>query len=316
MGRRDHLGGGPGGGDVVMTALRIPAIAVLFAIGIGPGDSSAQSWRTVQRAVRLGSAQWLNVDLGYAAGNVTFGPGEAGSLYRYTLRYDEDAFTPAIEFDREGSSLALSLVRVIDSFWDSSDRGSLELSVPPGIPLRLDLQLGASKADLEFGGLMIDALKVAVGAAEVEIRFSSPLARSPEIAHFEAGAADLRILGLGNLGAERVEVYAGVGRTLLDFGGSLTHDILVDLRMGLGELELRIPEDVGIDIERTGLLILLDAPGLQRDGDHWRSAGFMEAQRRVTVQLAGAVGRIKVVRTAPSAGGRELNPRPADPRRE
>jgi len=286
-----------------MSALgKLSALALIVSTGLLPAEVAAQKWRTVQRSAATGGAEWLNVDLGYAAGAVTFGPGDAGNLYRFTLRYDEESFGPAVEFDRAGSSLGLSVVRVKDGGgWDASDPGSLDLRVAPDIPLRIALELGAAKAQLEFGGLSIDALEVTVGAAEVEMRFSSPLARSPETAHFIAGAADLQVFGLGNLGSTTLAVETGVGRTLLDFGETLSTDVLLDLTMGLGELEMRVPSDVGIDVQRTGLLLQLEAPGLQRQGDRWQSEGFADADRKLTVQLDGAIGRIKIVRVPTEA---------------
>lgn len=56
------------------------------------------------------------------------------------------------------------------------------------------------------------------------------------------GGLDLRILTMG----------MGVGDTTLDFSGEWNHDVSAELKAGVGELTLRLPEAVGVRVVQHG----------------------------------------------------------------
>ena len=67
--------------------------------------------------------------------------------------------------------------------------------------------------------------------------------------------------------------------------------------MGLGALELRIPEGVGLRLRKDSFLTAIDSEGLIKRGDVYESPDFDEAARRVVVDLDAAFGAISVVWT-------------------
>jgi hypothetical protein len=116
-----------------------------------------------------------------------------------------------------------------------------------------------------------------------------------EVARFEVGAAEFTARHLGNLNASRIEVDAGVGSLTLWLDGEWRQDARVAIDMGLGSLELRVPEGLGLQLRKDSFLTSLDSEGMVKRNDVYESLDWSEASRRVTVDLDAAFGSVKVV---------------------
>jgi hypothetical protein len=64
---------------------------------------------------------------------------------------------------------------------------------------------------------------------------------------------------------------------------------------GLGALELRIPEALGVRLEKDGFLVSLDSERLVKRGYAYYSLDWEDADRRVMIDLDPAFGSIKAV---------------------
>ena len=173
--------------------------------------------------------------------------------------------------------------------------GELELELARGIPIDLDLEFGAVKADIDLAGLALTDLDLSAGASESLITVSEPNPVPMGTASFEAGAAEFHVTQLGNLNAERIEVDAGVGSITLGFGGRWKQDARVSIDMGLGSLELRIPEGLGVRLRKDSFLTALDSEGLIKRGDVYESLDFEDADYRIVIDLDAAFGSVTVV---------------------
>ena len=111
----------------------------------------------------------------------------------------------------------------------------------------------------------------------------------------EVGAADFLVRNLGNLNTETLNVDAGVGKVILDFSGDWQGNADVSVDMGLGALELRFPEGLGVRLMKDTFLTSLDSEGLVKRGDSFYSLDWESAQYRVTVEVNAAFGSIDVV---------------------
>ncbi|NJD18963.1 MAG: hypothetical protein FIA95_06730 [Gemmatimonadetes bacterium] len=274
---------------LVRWALLVAARAVL------PQVSAAQSWRTVSMSRQASGQQDLRVQVEYGAGTFTVRPAEQGLLYRMRLRYDEEAFEPTAEL--RGSRLRLgvkgtgSSVRV----GKKGNSGEMDLTLGRGIPMDLDLEFGAVRADLDLGGLSLTDLELSTGASESTVDVSEPNPEMLKSATFQVGAADFTARRLGNLNARSISVDAGVGSASLWFDGSWQQDADVALNMGLGSLELHFPEGLGVKLTKDSFLTSLDSEGMVKRGDAYYSLDWERAQRKVTIQLDAAFGSVKVL---------------------
>jgi hypothetical protein len=265
---------------------------LLVAAAAAPGE--CQSWRTVTMSRQLSGEAGIDVRVRFGVGRLNIQPGEPGTLYKMHLRYDEEAFEPVAEYERGRLDLGVEGTR--NKFrWKKDDRQEMELTLARGVPLNLDLEFGAVRADLDLGGLQMTGLKLQTGASESRVDISSLNPIRMAEATMEVGAADFHARNLGNLNAAGIEVDAGVGKVVLDFRGDWQGDAEVTVDMGLGALELHFPEGLGVRLEKDTFLTSLDSEGLVKRGDSYYSLDWEEAPHRVTVRVDAAFGSIDVV---------------------
>lgn len=273
---------------------RVMLVATLGAL-VAPSLLAAQSWRTVTMSRQLPrTSAELRVFVEYGAGELDIRSVDEGVLYRMNLRYDEDLFEPVADFSSDRLRLGIeSLRRSIDMRGRQS--GSLELELARGVPMDLDLEFGAVQAEIDLGGLALTDLSLSTGASESTIDVSEPNTASMRTASFEVGAAEFTARHLGNLNAERIRFDAGVGSVTLWLNGRWQRDAQVTIKMGLGALELRVPEGLGIRLRKDSFLTALDSEGLVKRGDVYESLDFDDADRKVTIDLDAAFGSVSVV---------------------
>lgn len=274
--------------------LRRAVLLVAGAAVAAPTLLGAQSWREVTMSRRVANEHGLDVHVRYGAGRFTVRPSDAGVLYKMQLRYDEDAFDPVAEYD--GRRLRLGVEGIDGSIRVGKSRssGALDLELARGVEMDLDLEFGAVRADLDLGGLSLTDLELSTGASESVVDVSEPNPVSMRRASFEVGAADFTARRLGNLNARNIEVDAGVGEVTLWFTGDWRQDASVSVDMGLGSLELRFPEGLGVKLTKQSFLSSLDSEGLVKRGDAYYSLDWETADRKVTIDLDAAFGSVAV----------------------
>jgi hypothetical protein len=261
-----------------------------------PAALHGQSWKTLTLSRQLEGNEEVQVAVDYGAGSVSVRSVEGSLLYRMNLRYDEDRFEPVADY--AGRRLRLGVDAIGRSISIGRARtGTLELELARGVPFDLELKFGAVRADIDLGGLSMTGLSLKTGASESTINVSEPNPLEMETAYVEAGATEFRMVGLGNLNAERIEIDAGVGAITLGLDGRWRRNTRLVIAMGVGSLELRVPEGLGVQLRKDGFLTALDSEGLIKRGDVYESPDFEEAARRVVIDLDAAFGSVSVVWT-------------------
>jgi hypothetical protein len=243
---------------------------------------------------QLAGENELEVRVRFGAGRLSIEAGEPGTLYRMHLRYDEESFEPVAEY--ENGRLDLGVEGIKHSIrWRKDNKQEMELFLARELPMQLDLEFGAVRADLDLGGLQMSRLSLQTGASESRVDISEPNPIRMSNVSLEVGAADFHVRNLGNLNSERINVDAGVGKIVLDFQGEWQGDATVSVDMGLGALELRFPEGLGVRLVKDTFLTSLDSEGLVKRGNSYYSVDFEEAEHHVTVTVDAAFGSIDVV---------------------
>lgn len=272
------------------TSLGIVAAALVLAAP----PLAAQDWQTLAVSRRQVDESQLEAKVSHAAGTLRFKPADGALLYSMDLRYDAENFDPVVDF--AGAELALGVEGIGRDLRIKGDRGAadMEVALSSRVPLDLELEFGAGRAEVELGGLRLTDLVIRTGASESRIEVSHPNPIRLSHATFSAGAAQLEASGLANLNAERISVDAGVGAVVLDFSGEWRGDLGVEVEMGLASLELRIPRGVGVKLVKESFLTDLDASDLSRDGDAWYSSDWSSAEYHVTLDIRAGFGSIEV----------------------
>jgi hypothetical protein len=275
--------------------MRKALVAAVTAVLVAPTLASAQDWRTVTMSRQIEDNDEVRVIVDYGAGRFNVTSTDDRVLYRMTLRYDEDRFEPIADFSGDRLELGVESLGRRWNIGKGDNTGQLDLELARGIPMDLELNFGAVRADLDLGGLALTDLALRTGASESTVDMSEPNIAAMRRASFEAGAAEFTACNLGNLNAERIEVAVGVGDLTLGFSGRWEQDAAVSIDMGLGALELRFPEGLGVRLRKNSFLTSLDSEGMVKRGDAYYSLDWDDADKKITIDLDAAFGSVKVV---------------------
>jgi hypothetical protein len=106
----------------------------------------------------------------------------------------------------------------------------------------------------------------------------------------EIDASQLALSGL--------EASMGVGRTVIALPRQASLEAFFD--GGLGEVIVRLPDDVGVRVEvRDGLSQVSTSPGFRRQGDTYFTPGYDDAEIRINLFVRMGIGLIRL-ETVPS----------------
>lgn len=276
-----------------MKATRTP----LFLLGLGlllATPVVAQDWQDMSASRQRSGEESIDVRVHYAAGEFRVQPASGNTLYRMNMRYDADQFDPISHFD--GGALEIGLESERRSLnLNGRNQGRLDLELGRGVSMDLALEFGAVEARMDLGGLSLTSLLLRTGASESRIDVSEPNPVRMRRADFEIGAADFQALRLANLNAREIMVRAGVGSVVLDLSGELRSDLDVEIDIGVGSLELRLPRGAGVKITKESFLTSFDADDMIKRGDAWYSRDWEDAERQITIDVSAAFGGIEVV---------------------
>lgn len=280
-----------------MTTRHRPVLWATAMLLAGAEPAVTQQLNTITAARQLRGEERFDLRVEFAAGTLRLGPAAEDVLYRMRLTYDDERFEPVHTFDPRSGRAQVGIRGRKHVDWERRDaiRGqALDVYVGSGVPVSLDLVVGAGKADVDLGGLELTRGTIAAGATETEIRWTEPNSGECSELVFKVGAAKFTAKGLGNAGCHRIDVSGGAGEIALDFSGEWERDVAVDLRVALASLDLRFPRDVGIAIESRRLLASLEQPGFaSRDGVLY-SENWASAEKRVRITAHAALGGLSV----------------------
>ncbi len=106
-----------------------------------------------------------------------------------------------------------------------------------------------------------------------------------------AGRSDLV---LGDLALTSLNIHGGAGEVTIDLTGEWQHDLEAKITGGLGDINLRLPGDVGVRIEADTGLGSVEASGLTRDGNIYTNDAYGLSDVTLRIDIDGGVGKINL----------------------
>lgn len=285
--------------EAVRTVL-IASVVTLFAACDGPPEAVAsndngngrQDWQTLSLNRGMAGEQQMRVDVEYGAGKLSVAAGTTEQLYQARLRYDASAFEPVTSYSDGQLQIGMKDAELRGR---KLEAGSLDLQLNPNVALDLDLAFGAAEAKIDLGGLRVRSLEISTGASKTDLAFSQLNPIAAERVVLQVGAAQFIATGLGNANTGRLSVEGGVGDIDLDFTGALPSDMNISVEMGLGHLTLRLPREVGVRIQKDGILSSIKGAALVQRGNVYYSPDYDSAERRLHFDIDAAFNAISVI---------------------
>ena len=234
----------------------------------------------------------VGLSLAFGAGTLKVHPG-ANSLVSGTATYNIADFKPTVTTNS-------STVRIEQGNWQlkgipnfSNIKNEWDLSLG-NAPLDLSIEAGAYHAEYQFGGLALTNLTVKDGAADTKLDFSSPNTADMALLHYETGASNVSLTGLGNANFASLEFNCGAGNYTLDFSGSLKRNGSVHIQTGVSNMTLVIPSGVPAQITvEGGLSNVTHDSGWARNGSVYTQNG---SGPQLTIVVEIGAGNLTITR--------------------
>lgn len=277
---------------------RILGLAIATAVLTSPVVARAQTWRNIDASRARVDTGPVDVRLDYTRGAVQTRPASSDSiLYDLHLRYDAERVRPVVAFDTTSRRLSLGTRSREDVARgaESAGGGEAVVELTRGAPLDLSIRLSVATGTFDLGGLAVRRLAVYSQAGESKIRFDTANAVPMTSLELDATAATIHASRLGNANAERIRVTARAASAELDLGGDWSRDLELDIDVTLGKVTVRVPADVGVELEARRLLGTVESAGLSRSGDVHTSANLAVARRKVRIRANATLAKIELI---------------------
>jgi hypothetical protein len=275
--------------------------------------------QNVLREVKRTDEKEVRVKIESSFGSVNIEKGDKDKIVRvYYRRQDKDR-QPKLNLDysvRKGLGELLLEMHPEDSQVRSSDgeEGGVHVNaninfktdvwyveLAEGIPMSLDVELGAGKSDFDLTGLTVNDLSISTGASSSKLDFGERNDGEIKNLKIESGVSKFVANNLNNANFRRLEFEGGVGTYYLDFGGELKRDVKVDINVGLGSMTIAVPKNIGLKIkyEDSWLsnLSLDDDEFVRRRKGVYESQNYSEAEGKMEISIESGMGSVKIKRT-------------------
>ena len=228
------------------------------------------------------------------AGELTIRPGAGDALLQGTITYNVAEFEPHII--TEGDYIVLrqgedddGQITFPDISGDVENNWDLRLGQAA---MELVVTVGASRSEIELGGLALSDLRVTQGASDFELSFKEPNSIEMSTLRFTGGASDAVLEGLANANARDIVITGGAGSYTLDFSGDLQRNLYVEIDAGLGEVIIIVPEGTPAEAVFEGTLADVDAhDAWHRSGDTYTLEG---AGAMIILEISMGLGQLEL----------------------
>jgi len=277
------------------------AAAGLSAAGAALHPVAAQSVQDYQAFRAIRSERRLDATIAFSGGDLFVSPAAAGELYRMELRYDPDRVSPVQRYDTATATLDFGVAPAgsisVDARPAVHQLGRFTLATT--VPVNVTLDVQASHATIDLGGLMLSSLAVQSTATDATIDFSRPASGRCESASFTLAAGQLEVRHMAQAGCAAIRVNGAAGGVTLAFDGTWQRNPEVTVGLTMGRLGLVVPRGIGVRIRGDRFLSPFQAEGFVPSDGGWETPGFAGATRRLTVTLKTSMVGVDVRWVAP-----------------
>ena len=231
-------------------------------------------------------------------GSFSIRPGPAGEPIRLEGEYNAGNFELEEEFEAYGESgwiYRLSFEQrgfgIRPFVQHGGNKNRLTLIVPRGVPVVLEGYVGIGESEFELGGLWVAEIDLEFGIGEHALSFSEPLPLPMKSLRLDTSIGVLQVDSLGNASPRLVEIRHSVGETEIDLHGAWQQDAEIRIWCGIGECDVRVPDDVNIDLQRASVLIGESGSSLGRNRPQPDPAA-----PTLELSVSGQIGELKVRR--------------------
>lgn len=235
------------------TLCLLSTLATLLAMGACNINHVATGpLQTDVKDVKLGAAKSVHVEIRMGAGELKVGGGGT-SLLDAQFTYNVPEWKPQVDYSVSGTQGRLSIRQPAGTGGASGNvRYDWDLHLNGKVPLTMDVQMGAGRADLTLGKLSLTALDVKLGAGETIVDLTGDW-KNDLAAQIKGGVGKatlrlprdvgVRVSAAGGIGAVNAHDFKKEhGVYVNDAYGKSPVTLRVDVKAGIGEINLELAE--------------------------------------------------------------------------
>lgn len=291
-----------GNNNLVSGFLVAAAIVGLSGCSIHVGDFD---WSSGNANYRVGEVQTTRLDIARPADKtdvyeVELSPGAAN------VKVDSkgtDVLNGAIEYNIEELKPIVTSSGNKVTVRTPEIRGTLprnqhfdwDLSLGKNVPMDLTVNTGATEGVYDFGGLSLRSFTWRQGAAKANVQFSDANPLDMNDFHFDVGAAQLTMRGLGNANISDGTGSVGAGDVKLYFDGELSRDVNLTIESGAATVTIYSGGNP-IRLTMDGALNTTQAGDWTKDGKVYTSPEWENrGESVVNIKVNMGIGTVKLV---------------------
>lgn len=250
----------------LLMLIAMPLLATACLGGVRVGDLQTRS-----ETVEMDNADSVTVEIRTGAAQLDVSGG-ASDLLEASFTYNVEELDPQATYSNGRLQVRDKDIKEgIESFFDIDEyRNEWDLKLNEDVPMEMQVDLGAGRANLDLGALALESLDINGGAGQVTLDLS------------------------GSQFLSRLDFDMGAGQVTIDLSGEWGRDLDARLMGGLGGIHLTLPSDVGVRVHVETGIGSVDASGLTRDGDTYTNEAYGVSDVTLRIDVEGGVGQIRL----------------------
>ena len=230
-------------------------------------------------------------------GELQVEPGTTDKAYEADFHYNDLAFKPDVSFERRDggkADLFVSLEGESHSFGNAGNN-SIRLRLNPEIPVELELNTGVGSSAIDLSGMHVSSVEIQSGVGETRLDMLEPNQSECRLVEITSGVGEFKLTGLGHFAFDQFRFRGGVGGSELDFSGDWPKLGETEIEVGVGEVDVRLPRDLGFEIRvNQGFFSDLTVPdGFTKEGDAYLSDNRDRVEKILKIRVRAGIGGVK-----------------------
>jgi hypothetical protein len=245
-------------------------ILILLTYIVVAKNNSEGSFKET-KSVNIGNATFVNVQISFLGGTIDISGG-SNELMNARFKYSETEWKPEVEYvvKNKIGNLKLWMPDAGDDISiNDDDLNEWDVRLNNDIPMDLTIKLGGGEGNYDLSKLKMNSLEIRLGGGKLDINLS-------------------------NSSFPKLDFKAIAGEATIDLSGKWENDLDADFVCGVGELNLKLPEKVGVRVHATGILGNINAPDFAKDGSTYTNDSIRKTKVTLYVDIFGGIGNVNL----------------------
>lgn len=249
---------------VIVGATLILTSVVLMALALQNNDNSKKI---------KAKAKSVKTEMKFGSGDLNITNTNNGPFFTADFIYPKNECEPEVNFITEDNIGSLKIIDIRDSVnhnFDNNDKDrhyKWNIAFNRKIENDLTIDAFAVDGDINLTGCNLKAFNFKMLAGDVAINL-----RNTSVPYFNLKAI--------------------AGEAIIDLTGEWENDLHANIKGGVGELTLILPEDVGVKVEISGILGDIDAHGFHRERRTFTNAAYEKSTQTLYLDVFGGIGDV------------------------